>query len=518
MYRGSPIVNKIISILTWSSLLLLVPLATLGFMSENSIPGNPLYPMKRAIENIVTSFDGFDKNALALYTVSLVAQRFSETKKLASENSIALNTSQVQDFISQINSARETINAVTNPQEKQTLRNQLIQQIENYRNQLVILQTQQSGPTNIASEPLAIILPTPSQVSDILPSPTDQSNSTSQLQSLINQLQQEQTQIQQDQTNAPLADGLITPTDVLTPTNDITLSNTPTIAPNFNQNQPQDSPTILVTPTQMPAITQTFTPTNTPTIIPTKNPVPTSGITPTVQPQVPTAVPTEQQAQQQNFSSPNAAKWGQWGNQHSATIIASDTFRRQDQTLWGTATDGQNWIGDVNTLNNFSITSHQGVVSNINATIPYGVTLHGILGPQIFNGEVLITGGANAYTNASIYSGFGAVLRYTDENNFYRGYITGSYLIITKKVGGSLYFLSQIPFPASNMSVYAIRFQIIGSSLSIKAWQTKNPEPANWMSTVTDTSLPGPGFSGVRMTLDSQNQIFAYLSYQATQL
>lgn len=499
MYQGSPLVNKIISILTWSSLILLVPLATLGFLSEQSIPGNPLYPVKRTIENIVTGFESFNKNALALYQVSLVAQRFSETKKLASDNSIALNTAQVQDFIAQINSARDTINTVTDPQEKQTLRQQLLQQIANYKNELVILQTQQTGTTNITSEPNTILLPSPSpQLASIQPV-NNESNSLTQVQNLINQLQQEQSQIQQDQnTNSPNTNPSDTPS--LTP--GITTSETPTSGVTLNQNQPTETSA----PTQYP--TQgSSNPTNTPN--------PTNGTTPIAQPPTPTAAPTIQPTQQPNSSSPTPFS-GHTGQSNGA-IVATDTFHRQNQTEWGTASDGQIWNGDVNTNSNFFINNHMGEIGYVNATPPYGVTLHGTLGPQMLNGQVLLTGGTNAFDTTSLYNGFGAVLRYTDENNFYRGYITGSNLVITKKVQGTLTFLSEVPFTANNFQPYAIRFQIIGSSLSIKAWQIKNSEPSNWAANVTDTSLTGPGYSGVRITLDSSNQVFAYLSFQATQ-
>src|SRR5438067_1352008 len=97
MYWRSTKFDTFIGVLTWSSLILLIPLAGLGFLSEGSIPGQPLYPLKRSIENMVLSFETFDANAQALYKVYLVDRRFSETAKTLADGSVQLDTSQVTD-------------------------------------------------------------------------------------------------------------------------------------------------------------------------------------------------------------------------------------------------------------------------------------------------------------------------------------------------------------------------------------------------------------------------------------
>src|SRR5713226_120743 len=54
--------------------------------------------------------------------------------------------------------------------------------------------------------------------------------------------------------------------------------------------------------------------------------------------------------------------------QVSASILAQDTFQRANQTFWGTASDGQAWGGDANTLAVFSITAATGQISQGQST------------------------------------------------------------------------------------------------------------------------------------------------------
>src|SRR5207248_784815 len=47
-----------------------------------------------------------------------------------------------------------------------------------------------------------------------------------------------------------------------------------------------------------------------------------------------------------------------------AKVLAQDTFARPNQSLWGTASDGQMWSSDAAQSHAFSIVNHAGLVSN----------------------------------------------------------------------------------------------------------------------------------------------------------
>src|SRR6266566_2349570 len=148
-------------------------------------------------------------------------------------------------------------------------------------------------------------------------------------------------------------------------------------------------------------------------------------------------------------------------------VIASDTFQRANQSHWGTASDGQTWGGDANSLSNFSISGNAGLVSNTGST-----TYSAVLGPTAADTEVYAIGSLSSFSN----SNFGDVLRWTDGNNWYKAYIDGAHLIIQKKVAGTATmtsFLADIP----------------GGSPTPTPTPTSTPTPT---PTATATSTPTP--------------------------
>ena len=121
-----------------------------------------------------------------------------------------------------------------------------------------------------------------------------------------------------------------------------------------------------------------------------------------------------------------------------------------------------------------------------------------MLGPVATNAEVIFSGSMSSFTNANM----GAVLRWMDKNNWYKAYISGSNLVIQKKVSGTYTTLKTVPFAATAGTSYSIDFSVVGTTLSANAWQTGTSEPSGWMATATDSSLLS-GNCGLRIQLQS---------------
>ncbi len=188
-------------------------------------------------------------------------------------------------------------------------------------------------------------------------------------------------------------------------------------------------------------------------------------------------------------------------------IIAQDTFQRSNQTFWGTASDGHVWGGDANKQTGFSINNNAGQIvetsnSNMNA----------ILGTLVSNAEVLVSGSMSTMGNSN---SLGVVLRWNSASNFYKALINGSSLIIQKNIGGTVTVLSSVTFKATANTSYLLRFNVIGTTLSAKAWQTGTTEPANWMATASDSSITS-GYAGLRM-LEQAGTTATITSFLATQ-
>jgi outer membrane protein assembly factor BamB len=182
------------------------------------------------------------------------------------------------------------------------------------------------------------------------------------------------------------------------------------------------------------------------------------------------------------------------------TILDQDTFQRPNQALWGTASDGQTWAGNANTLPNFSINNNTGVVSGTK-TGSYSA----ILGSKTTDAEVLFSGSISAFNGTNL----AALLHFTDNNNYYKALIDGSNLVIVKKVNGTVTRLASHSFSATANQSYTVRFNVTGSTLSAKVWQTGTLEPGNWMVSTTDSSFAS-GYCGLLLYL--QNGVVANIS------
>jgi streptogramin lyase len=185
------------------------------------------------------------------------------------------------------------------------------------------------------------------------------------------------------------------------------------------------------------------------------------------------------------------------------TILGKDTFQRANQTFWGNASDGQVWGGDANTQNIFSIVNNTGQLAN------GGASYSAVLGPGATDSEVLLTGSVSAFNNTN----FGAILRWTDNNNWYKAYIDGSNLVLQVKVSGAYKTLSVTPFAATAGTAYSLRFSAIGTTLSAKVWAASTAEPSTWTTTTTDSGLAS-GSTGIRMQVPNGVTV-SFTSFQA---
>jgi hypothetical protein len=169
-------------------------------------------------------------------------------------------------------------------------------------------------------------------------------------------------------------------------------------------------------------------------------------------------------------------------------LLAADTFQRADRVYWGKSSDGLMWGGDANSNSAFVIARQRGMI------------LHGkgvytaVLGPRSSDAEVVFSGSLASFLSNNL----GAVLRWDDNNNWYKAYINGADLILARDVAGDIRTLKAVPFPASANATYNLRFRMQGTRLLASAWLTGRAEPRTWMVTASDAAIPA-GFAGLRL-------------------
>ncbi len=176
--------------------------------------------------------------------------------------------------------------------------------------------------------------------------------------------------------------------------------------------------------------------------------------------------------------------------------LAKDTFQRQNQQLWGTATDGRVWEGDANKANVFSIANGVGQIADAQGTF------NALLGLPGTNMEVMASGSLNQFNNGNV--NLGVVLRWTDDDDWYKALIDGAHITLLKRFKGVTTTLAAVPFQAQGGKMYSLRFRSIGAMLFARAWPVGSPEPQNWMLNVTDTTLTS-GQAGVRVLVQEQS-------------
>ncbi len=188
-------------------------------------------------------------------------------------------------------------------------------------------------------------------------------------------------------------------------------------------------------------------------------------------------------------------------------MLAQDLFRRTDQPLWGTASDGQTWGGDANTLPVFAVTNATGQIAN------KAGTFNAVLGAASPDVEVVLNGMVNHFAGGA---NLGAVVRWTDGNNWYKALIDGDNLTLLKRVHGTTVQIASVPFTAQGNTPYTLRFRIVGTTIFAKVWLSSATEPANWMIVITDTAIT-MGQAGVRVLLqhDTVVTVFSFVATKA---
>jgi serine/threonine protein kinase len=177
--------------------------------------------------------------------------------------------------------------------------------------------------------------------------------------------------------------------------------------------------------------------------------------------------------------------------QVNPNILAEDTFQRPDQTFWGMASDGLPWGGDAINSNDFSIVNHRG---QIHRTAANSSLYTAVLGSAHPDAEVLVTAMIDTFNNSHI----GAILRYHDDNHYYKVLLDQNGIHFLKRIdpqhGPTIG--NQANFSTLINTLYTIRFRVTGTTLQAKAWQTNTAEPNGWMITAQDndnTFLTGQG-------------------------
>jgi hypothetical protein len=186
-------------------------------------------------------------------------------------------------------------------------------------------------------------------------------------------------------------------------------------------------------------------------------------------------------------------------------VLSTDTFQRQNQNLWGTASDGRQWEGDANTQPYFSISGLTGRIAGGQGA------LNAVIGLPTDDVDITVSGIVNQFGDSV---NLGAILRWTDTNNWYKALIDGDHLKILKSINGQTTTIAQINMQTSAGVAQTLRFRSLGSMLFAKAWSSGTPEPQKWMLIADDQTFTTGRF-GIRV-FEESTTVINIMSFTAT--
>lgn len=166
--------RKYLDLTTWILLFAMAPLTILILLSQNTIPGDLFYPVKRGMENVILAAASVNPSTRVAFRTDLTERRFQEAQQLLV---IKADPTAFSDFVTQVSTTQQDLSSFSNQQDKIQLSEKLIAKIDQYQNQLTQVQNQvqiaqQSSPQNIQTQLTQTPIPTQtfSPTSSISPS------------------------------------------------------------------------------------------------------------------------------------------------------------------------------------------------------------------------------------------------------------------------------------------------------------------------------------------------------------
>ncbi|OGE19249.1 hypothetical protein A2871_00130 [Candidatus Daviesbacteria bacterium RIFCSPHIGHO2_01_FULL_41_23] len=280
---------KLLSTLALVFAIVLFPPAVLAVVSNNAVPGDLTYPIKRGLEDIIYAAFSVNRITKTWFAGARSDRRYQEVTVLATKGGKIKQT--LQDLVEQTQVTADQISQVTDPVEKEKLINQLSDSIAKYDAGLAQIAGQIKQPSATApQQPLPTSPALTSQPNAIQPSGSVSSPSDSEAQLPVatprpvavlpqptatpgSSTSPRATALPQP-TNAPGASALPRATATPQPTATPGSSTSPRATALPIPQQPTQAP--QVSPTAVPA-TPRPTSTPAPSIIPSPTPRPSSG-------------------------------------------------------------------------------------------------------------------------------------------------------------------------------------------------------------------------------------------------
>ncbi len=174
---------KLLSTILLVLTILLFPPATLAVISQNAVPGDKTYPIKRGLEQGILTVASLTPYTKAMFSVNQSQTRFKEAQVLIASGKTGAGKT-LEELVEQTAIAAQQIQTIQDPTQKAELKMQLIQSIQSYNQNLSQIQQQMQprqpvpaptiAPTTVPSaQPQSTTkpIPTPTAIAAATPRP-----------------------------------------------------------------------------------------------------------------------------------------------------------------------------------------------------------------------------------------------------------------------------------------------------------------------------------------------------------
>lgn len=173
--------RKYLDLSTWIILFALLPVSTLAFLSQNAVPGDLFYPVKRGLENVILTASSVHPATKVAFRTDLTEQRFKEAESLLV---LQGQTTALTDFVADFQIIEEELAQISSFEDKKELSDDLIAKITEYETKLAAVQVaiEQAPTTSQSFEPTSTpVQQIPAGPSTSAPTPVGQTASPTPL-------------------------------------------------------------------------------------------------------------------------------------------------------------------------------------------------------------------------------------------------------------------------------------------------------------------------------------------------
>lgn len=130
---AKPNLRKFFNISSWIVFFALLPVTVLIFLSQNTVPGDLFYPVKRSMESVILAAASVSPATRAAFRTDLTTRRFDEAEKLLLG---ASGTTGLKDFVTEIQAAQNEVSAISDPVKKEKLQQKIQTSVTEYEKRL----------------------------------------------------------------------------------------------------------------------------------------------------------------------------------------------------------------------------------------------------------------------------------------------------------------------------------------------------------------------------------------------